>query len=330
MTNLTPRALLCDLMDELDAKDGLSRNARAMRAFARRRPDTSLDDAVFQRAGSAQAKAGDPAPQADDGPGNIYLEALRSEPVNPWTHSPYNPLMFNWPPNPWLDGIGYKPSPEKPMKESDYNNMMSAKHAENTKRAYSVPRLTPMTASEAILRRGYINNPMEPLTEKEIQDYKRRLEQTVKESGTEAATDLTPIDTSTTAGKIAVMQAHAADWKSVEVRERSPNGRWEKLTDQEPRQGDEPAWNWWRFDYRIAPPPAARSALQRARGYLETHQDASLEELVLEIDAAPLVMISMQTIGFGAEASPYPAIVQWIEGPNAMPPGRYRLVRDDE
>lgn len=277
MSGLTPRALLCELMDELDAKDGLSRNARAMRSFERRRLRTPLDDAVFQRVCAAQphvpAKvqtwAVDPAPQADDSPGNIYLEALRGVPVNPWLVESLHAskrMAANI-------AAMYKPSPEKPMKESDYNNMLSAKHAENTMRAGRVPRVAP-------------------------------------------AADLTPIDTSTTAGRIAVMQA----WDKghdVEVMFRGDGCPWRKAyggVNNLPNG----AWNWEKYDYRIAPPPAPRTALQRSRGYLETHQDASLEELVKEIDAAPLVTVSGN----------YVKQVHFELG--SMQPGRYRLVRDDQ
>lgn len=290
MSNLTPRALLCDLMDELDAKDGLSRNARALRAFERRRLGTPLEDAVFQRVCAAQphvpAKvqtwAVDPAPQADDSPGNIYLEALLSEPVSPWVVSAVNTLMFDWP-----DAAAGKPSPEKPMRESDYNNMMSAKHAENTKRAGRVPRVAP-------------------------------------------ADDLTPIDTSTTAGKIAVMQAHAAG----QCCERASKmwaanlATWCKLG-----QGAID-WNWEEYNYRIATPPPAerkpRTELEAARGRLKQHpqevdsdSDAGfLLSLVLEIDASPLVTVS----GAGSQAN-----IDWRKTDSRqLTPGRYRLVRDDQ
>ena len=131
-------------------------------------------------------------------------------------------------------------------------------------------------------------------------------------------------DTSTTAEKIAVMQA-AERIESTPLNPRDhAYGRWA------------PVSGWGLQDYRIAPPPAPRSALQAARKHRSAWKGAHnpdslhLEPLLREIDSAPLVLISMHTIGFGTEANPYPAIVQWVDGdPKAMQPGRYRLVRDD-
>jgi hypothetical protein len=261
MSGLTPRALLCDLMDELDAKDGLSRNARAQRAFERRRLGTSLDDAVFQRACSAQAKAVDPAPNFI-GPMSLQdcLEAAWAEPVNPWL---------------------VKPSPEKPMKESDYNNMMSAQNAANRIRAYREPRVKP------------------------------------------AAADLPPIDTSTTAGKIAVMKAYERG-ERIESTPRNPRdhayGLWTPVTGM--------AWNWGLQDYRIAPPPAPRSALKIAQDYNRNvpptggEADTNLRGLLQSFTAMPVLYIH----GSGSQAN-----IDWTKTDSRpLTPGRYRLVRDDE
>jgi len=140
------------------------------------------------------------------------------------------------------------------------------------------------------------------------------------------------IDTYTTAGKIAVMQA-AERGERIESTPRNPRdhafGLWSTVTDM--------AWNWGLQDYRIAPPPAPMTALQRARERTmvvivdeATPGDVQLAMLVREVDSSPLVIISMRTVGLGDEASPYPTIVHLVDGdPKAMQPGRYRLVRDD-
>lgn len=148
----------------------------------------------------------------------------------------------------------------------------------------------------------------------------------------DTSTTVTP-DTSTTAGKIAVMQA-AERGERIESTPRNPRdhafGLWSTVTGM--------AWNWGLQDYRIAPPPVARTALQRARERTRvvivdeaTPGDVQLAMLVREVDYSPLVIISMRTVGLGDEASPYPTIVHLVDGdPKAMQPGRYRLVRDDQ
>lgn len=145
---------------------------------------------------------------------------------------------------------------------------------------------------------------------------------------------MTHIDTSTTAGKISVMAAYERG-EPVQAR-RLGLAEW-SVPKTRKDTGDDPCWDWSMYDYRIATLPVVRTALQRAREHRSAWKGAHnpdslhLEPLLREIDAAPAVMISMQTIGFETEANPYPAIVQWIAGdPKAMQPGRYRLVRDDD
>ncbi len=129
------------------------------------------------------------------------------------------------------------------------------------------------------------------------------------------------IDTSTTAGKIAVMQAHASDWRTVECRKRHGTDDWSPLTEGTPLPGDEPAWNWRDYDYRIAPPAPPVTALMRARS-VAARIGNSLDEgwialgnVVREIDRAP-------TVWFGVPLLDQCGIV-------GAKPGRYRLVRDD-
>ena len=122
------------------------------------------------------------------------------------------------------------------------------------------------------------------------------------------------IDTSTTTGRIAVMQA-SEDGHTIEVRHRdNPMAEWFR--------SDAPVWNWGECDYRIAPPPVARTALQRARERTRavlvdeaTTGDVQLAMLVREIDVAPAVW-------FGSTLLDKCGIV-------GHAPGRYRLVRDD-
>ena len=144
------------------------------------------------------------------------------------------------------------------------------------------------------------------------------------------------IDTSTTGGRIAVMQAWDRG-EDIEVAVRSPGCPWRKAyggVNNIPN-GD---WDWKAYDYRIAPPPVPRTALQRARERTRvvivdeaTPGDVQLAMLVREVDSSPLVIISMRTVGLGDEASPYPTIVHLVDGdPKAMQPGRYRLVMDDQ
>ena len=131
------------------------------------------------------------------------------------------------------------------------------------------------------------------------------------------------IDTSTTAGRIAVMQAWLKDWRSIECLDKHKIGdRWEPVQGGPPSEIGEPMWNWDRYDYRIAPPPVARTALQRARERTRavlvdeaTTGDVQLAMLVREIDVAPAVW-------FGSTLLDKCGIV-------GHAPGRYRLVRDD-
>lgn len=127
------------------------------------------------------------------------------------------------------------------------------------------------------------------------------------------------IDTSTTAGRIAVMQAWDRG-EDIEVAVRSPGCPWRKAyggVNNIPN-GD---WDWKAYDYRIAQPPAQRSALQNARDVIRhrpaAHNPDSLAmmALVSEIDIAPAVW-------FG-EALLYQC------GITGAAPGRYRLLRDD-
>lgn len=123
-----------------------------------------------------------------------------------------------------------------------------------------------------------------------------------------------PIDTYTTAGKIAVMQAHAAGQSCERAAKlwHADAATWCGLG-----QGNID-WNWEDYNYRIAP---RKSALQRAREVQPRCAGTSeegwvcLDNLVSEIDAAPAVY-------FGANL-----IAQCALG--EMRPGRYRLIRDD-
>ena len=69
------------------------------------------------------------------------------------------------------------------------------------------------------------------------------------------------IDTSTTAGKIQVMQAHA-DGKIIQVRVDRAGGWVEK----------EPRWNWTSIDYRIKP-QTLHQAAQDSINYDEEHTE---------------------------------------------------------
>ena len=130
-------------------------------------------------------------------------------------------------------------------------------------------------------------------------------------------------DTSTIAGKVRVMDASARG-ESVQQRAIAPfvnatNCDW---------AAHDGEWNWSVFDYRIAPPPAPRSALQNARLRMKSvladeasAGDVQLAILVREIDSAPILHIH----GSGSQAN-----IDWTKtdsGP--LTPGRYRLVRDD-
>lgn len=133
---------------------------------------------------------------------------------------------------------------------------------------------------------------------------------------------MTRIDTSTTAGKIAVME-HVATGGQMQMTTR---GRGDSFDDD----GWSRPWcppgnynfNWKRYDYRIAPPPAPSSALQNARDVIRhrpaAHNPDSLAmmALVSEIDIAPEVW-------FGE------ALLDQC-GITGAAPGRYRLLRDEE
>lgn len=125
-------------------------------------------------------------------------------------------------------------------------------------------------------------------------------------------------DTSTTAGKIAVMQAHERGEK-IECKLR--NGA---LIGWFSADAGELVWDWKNVDYRIAPPPVARTALQRARACRSgmtivnsESPDGILCCLLADIDYAPVVEVLERRISWDAADL------------SALPKGRYRLVRDD-
>lgn len=136
-----------------------------------------------------------------------------------------------------------------------------------------------------------------------------------------------PIDTSTTAGKISVLQ-HYVNGGHIQMMTRGRHG-----TDADDGWGE--PWrpiegyrfNWERYNYRIAPPPPVRTALQLAREYLKTqpHEisggsaDGRILALVEEIDSC----VTMTVHGDGH-------LKQVHMGLGAMQPGRYRLLRDDQ
>ena len=131
-------------------------------------------------------------------------------------------------------------------------------------------------------------------------------------------------DTSTTRGRIAVMQAWVRDWRSVECLDKQKLGdKWEPVQEGSPDVVGEPAWNWDRYNYRIAPPPAPRSALQAARKHRSAWKGAHnpdslhLEPLLREIDNSKTVNIVLDGKG-----------IYHFEH-DGIAPGRYRLVRDD-
>lgn len=126
-------------------------------------------------------------------------------------------------------------------------------------------------------------------------------------------------DTSTTAGKVRVMDASARG-ESVQQRAIAPfvnatNCDW---------AAHDGEWNWSVFDYRIAPPPVARTALQRARASRSgmtivnsESPDGILCCLLADIDYAPVVEVLERRISWDAADL------------SALPKGRYRLLRDD-
>lgn len=131
-----------------------------------------------------------------------------------------------------------------------------------------------------------------------------------------------PIDTSTTAGKIAVMQAYE---RGERIQAITLSG-----TELEPRsKADEYgcdkvfSWDWSSYNYRIAPPPAPRSALSAARLKVSSGlgQFNSLKALVNEVDASPVVT---------AFHDPLTDDVCVSHPREKLTPGRYRLLRDEE
>ena len=129
-------------------------------------------------------------------------------------------------------------------------------------------------------------------------------------------------DTSTIAGKVRVMDASARG-ESVQQRAIAPfvnatNCDW---------AAHDGEWNWSVFDYRIAPPPAPRTALQAARKHRSAWKGAHnpdslhLEPLLCEIDNSVLVE------AFPCEGST--KMYSFVAMTGLITPGRYRLVRDD-
>lgn len=177
----------------------------------------------------------------------------------------------------------------------------------------------PKTASEVILQRGYEYDPSIPLTNEKLKAYEDRV-RSLQPINT--STTATP-DTSTTAGKIAVMQqAHDDGW-NVQYKFKRKEMDWEFV-------GGRPLWDWDSTDYRIAPPAPTRSALQAARECREgmttvdvTSPAGRLCALLGAIDAAPDVNVTQSEI--------HGMILDWpAHRMRHITPGRYRLVRDDE
>ena len=138
----------------------------------------------------------------------------------------------------------------------------------------------------------------------------------------DTSTTATP-DTSTTAGKIAVMQA-AERGERIESTPLNPRdhafGLWSTVTGM--------AWNWGLQDYRIAPPTAPRSALAEARRCVKTGgwaRGSIAEKLVREIDNGVTVTIIGNTRGdrVAARWRSHDMVI------GVLPPGRFRLVRDE-
>lgn len=140
-------------------------------------------------------------------------------------------------------------------------------------------------------------------------------------------TTTTP-DTSTTAGKVAVMQhAETHGASSIECRKKSSynKDRYSRLT----CDTHDILWNWEFFDYRIAPPPVPRTALQAAREFRAgiktvdvTSPAGRLCALLSQIDSSIEVNIDGPPGGKKA--------VHWgFADLSTLTPGRYRLVRDD-
>lgn len=133
------------------------------------------------------------------------------------------------------------------------------------------------------------------------------------------------IDTSTTAGKISVMAAYNRG-EAVQARHLGL-AEW-SVPKTRNDAGDDPCWDWSMYDYRIAPPPVSRSALQAARRHRSEWKGAHnpdslhLEPLLREIDNSVLVEVSP------CDGSTKMHSFVAMTGPLA--PGRYRLVRDDQ
>lgn len=131
---------------------------------------------------------------------------------------------------------------------------------------------------------------------------------------------LEAIDTATTAGKVAVMQAFVRG-ERIEMNDFAHRGTWDEL-----RTSDgEPDWRWNSLDYRIATPVPTRTALSEARervsegGDLETivGRKSLLQRVVEEIDSCKTVDIAWKGEG------------HYHFQHNGITPGRYRLVRDE-
>lgn len=134
---------------------------------------------------------------------------------------------------------------------------------------------------------------------------------------------LSPIDTSTTAGKIAVMRAYERGEAVISrYRKNSPDS-WGVATTKD-NEVHRYYWNWKDYDYRIAPPPVARTALQRARACRSGMTIVNSESpggilccLLTDIDYSPVVEVLERRISWDAADL------------SALPKGRYRLLRDD-
>jgi hypothetical protein len=133
-----------------------------------------------------------------------------------------------------------------------------------------------------------------------------------------AAPPPTPIDTSTTAGKIRVMDAYDRG-EAVQAFHRQGKQWGSRLIRNEACK--DPTWDWSVYDYRIAP----STALQAARTYDRSvppsgsEADNNLRDLLKQIDSC----VTMTVHGDGH-------LKQVHMGLGAMQPGRYRLVRDDD
>ena len=148
---------------------------------------------------------------------------------------------------------------------------------------------------------GHLVDQMTPQLRTEMEAYWARAE---------------PIDTSTTAGKIAVMQAH----ERGERIECTVKSMFEKVWGA----AATPTWDWNKMDYRVAEAVAEPSALCIAREQCASLvMTVSVRELlcslVREIDASYSITIAAGPYGADAAASFM----------RKLAPGRYRLLRDD-